>query len=985
MPKEVNIALRIVTYVCCILFFLPATAHAYGDEIYSVAWVAIGACQILLMLKMLSFKELEGRRAIACALYLLGVGLLWLLVLYGFQAEPKFHPELESQFRQEGFGKGEPLSNQYRFFEQLVGSQYAGYILIMFVIGLPLLSPLLIAWVIYRFVPLFRPPVRQSADSPDKTSGGGRGQLRCAAWWLLPLLLLLSAWPATARADLGPARSDPFDGRRDRMPCMVGSESHTAMFLHLEIRWQLIVWTTNAGVPLDQTDALGHRTTVVRDGTTNQILATLDPLNHITTIAYNIVGQPLSAQGPISSEPPTTFTYHTNGNLITTTDPLGNSTQRVYDAVSRLLSLTDPRGLVTQFRYDGLNRVTEIADARQGLTRFTYDPNGNLLTVTDAKNQTTAYTYDTMDRLKTRTDALNRQERYQYDAVGNLIQFTDRKNQPATFIYDALNRRTTATYQGDTPPTTTSFVYDAVGRLIHAADTAPGAGALDFRYDSLDRLIQEITGQGAVAYQYDGLGRRTSLVANGLVPVTYGYDAASRLTQVAQGVLAVGLGYDNANRRTSLTYPNGTSTSYAYDVVSRLANMTHNGPSGLIEGLAYTYDSAGNRTSLARANATASLLPNAVASATYDAANEQIAFAGATLTYDQNGNLTNDGVNMYIWDMRNRLIGLSGGAMASFQYDPIGRRTNKIINSVATQFLYDGVDIIAEIGGGAVGANYLRSLIIDEPLIRQTSEGNEQYHMDALGSSLALSSSQGNSVTAYAYEAFGKTTVIGSSSNSFQFTGRENDFPGLSFYRSRYYSENRGRFLSSDRVGLAGGLNVYAYAANNPVRFSDPWGLWSAEGHNKFLTDRFGGGMDPELLAQVLAGSASVDAPAMQTPRFAPMHAMTSDVFPTEKVARKAMCDFVNNNMNAFRNYLNNNEPAIAYHHLGQALHPVMDTTSPAHRGFQYWRLPHSKAELDEHIAQETLDTITPDLERQTLSLMNATLSGDYSVLGCGK
>ena len=826
MPKEVNIALRIVTYVCCILFFLPATAHAYGDEIYSVAWVAIGACQILLMLKMLSFKELEGRRAIACALYLLGVGLLWLLVLYGFQAEPKFHPELESQFRQEGFGKGEPLSNQYRFFEQLVGSQYAGYILIMFVIGLPLLSPLLIAWVIYRFVPLFRPPVRQSADSPDKTSGGGRGQLRCAAWWLLPLLLLLSAWPATARADLGPARSDPFDGRRDRMPCMVGSESHTAMFLHLEIRWQLIVWTTNAGVPLDQTDALGHRTTVVRDGTTNQILATLDPLNHITTIAYNIVGQPLSAQGPISSEPPTTFTYHTNGNLITTTDPLGNSTQRVYDAVSRLLSLTDPRGLVTQFRYDGLNRVTEIADARQGLTRFTYDPNGNLLTVTDAKNQTTAYTYDTMDRLKTRTDALNRQERYQYDAVGNLIQFTDRKNQPATFIYDALNRRTTATYQGDTPPTTTSFVYDAVGRLIHAADTAPGAGAIDFRYDSLDRLIQEITGQGAVAYQYDALGRRTSMSANGLAPVGYQYDAVSRLTQVTQGPLAVGLGYDQANRRTSLTYPNGTSTSYAYDIASRLIDITHNGPSGLIEALTYTYDAAGNRISLTRANGTASLVPQAVASASYDPANEQIAFAGAALTYDQNGNLTNDGTSTYTWDARNRLATITGSVNAIFIYDPLERRVSKTIGGVTPQFLYDRNDVVAEIQSRSMVATYLRSLNIDElfGILRQDGVYFSIY--DGLGSTFALTNHVGTSAVQYSYEPFGKTQSSNPVFiNPFQFTGQENEAGVLYFYRQRHYSPNLHRFISEDPLGLLAGATVYSYVVNNPISFTDPLGL----------------------------------------------------------------------------------------------------------------------------------------------------------------
>ena len=71
-------------------------------------------------------------------------------------------------------------------------------------------------------------------------------------------------------------------------------------------------------------------------------------------------------QGPITSEPPTTFTYDSNGTLSTTTDPLNHQTRRLYDAVSRLTRLTAPHGFATQFRYDALNRVTDIADARQG-------------------------------------------------------------------------------------------------------------------------------------------------------------------------------------------------------------------------------------------------------------------------------------------------------------------------------------------------------------------------------------------------------------------------------------------------------------------------------------------------------------------------------------------------------------------------------------------------------------------------------------------
>jgi RHS repeat-associated protein len=465
-----------------------------------------------------------------------------------------------------------------------------------------------------------------------------------------------------------------------------------------------------------------------------------------------------------------------------------------------------------------------------GVTAFAYDPNGNLLTVTDAKNQTTTYTYDNMDRLATRKDALNRTETYAYDLAGNLTTFTDRKGQVTTFQYDALNRRTQATYVD----ATTTFTYDAVGRLVKASDTAPGAGTIDFAYDILDRLIQETTPQGTVAYQYDVLGRRTQMVANGLQPTTYQYDSASRLTRVSQGSLFAALGYDNANRRTRLSYPNGTMTSYAYDLASRLTGITQSGPSGIIEALTYQYDAAGNRTSLLRANGTASLVPNAVASASYDAANEQISFAGANLTYDANGNLTSDGLNSYHWDARNRLIGISGGSSAAFAYDPLGRRSSKTINGVSMQFLYDAHDIAAEIGGGGLGAIYLRNLKMDEMFAFLRWDGSYFSVYDGLSSTLVLTDQLGSPVVQYAYEPFGKTQNSDPAfTNAIQFAGRENDNTGLYYYRARYYSPVRQRFISQDPVGIAGGGNFYRYARNNPMRYTDPRGLFTGRNHRK--------------------------------------------------------------------------------------------------------------------------------------------------------
>ena len=58
-------------------------------------------------------------------------------------------------------------------------------------------------------------------------------------------------------------------------------------------------------------------------------------------------------------------------------------------------------------------------------------------------------------------------------------------------------------------------------------------------------------------------------------------------------------------------------------------------------------------------------LPQAVASAKYNAANQQLTFSALALAYDLSGHLTGDGVNTFTWDARNRLTEITGGTSAS--------------------------------------------------------------------------------------------------------------------------------------------------------------------------------------------------------------------------------------------------------------------------------------------------------------------------------
>ncbi|MBX9809530.1 RHS repeat-associated core domain-containing protein, partial [Candidatus Gracilibacteria bacterium] len=114
------------------------------------------------------------------------------------------------------------------------------------------------------------------------------------------------------------------------------------------------------------------------------------------------------------------------------------------------------------------------------------------------------------------------------------------------------------------------------------------------------------------------------------------------------------------------------------------------------------------------------------------------------------------------------------------------------------------------------------------------------YHLNQLGSVVAISTQAGNMPRTFGYDAFGKAYILGEKTiteatykdissytgtlygNTRLYTGREYDQEtGLYYNRARYYNSDTGRFISRDPIGQNDQVNLYTYVANSPLKYVD--------------------------------------------------------------------------------------------------------------------------------------------------------------------
>ena len=177
----------------------------------------------------------------------------------------------------------------------------------------------------------------------------------------------------------------------------------------------------------------------------------------------------------------------------------------------------------------------------------------------------------------------------------------------------------------------------------------------------------------------------------------------------------------------------------------------------------------------------------------------------------------------------------NGTVVATYRYNQAGLRTHKTVGSVTTLYHYDlaGRLISETEPDGTVIREYIYALGVPVAQIDGgTPERIRYVHTDHLGTPWLATDDQAGIIWRWQGRAFGDHVPDVYPDGDGSLTEINLRFPGqyadaeTGFYYNwnRYYDPATGRYLSSDPIGLAGGLNTYGYAAQNPTTLTDPTG-----------------------------------------------------------------------------------------------------------------------------------------------------------------
>ena len=582
-----------------------------------------------------------------------------------------------------------------------------------------------------------------------------------------------------------------------------------------------------------------------------------DPAGRTTTLDYDAFGRTLRHTDALGSI--TAYRYTNLGQIASITDAMGSETRYQYDGEGNLLSETLPMGQQHQYRYDGNGNLTRHINAKGEVIRYDYDGDNRLIRERWYKNETAADNSNTQKHLTDSSpESHQRQIDYHYDALGQLIRYQIHGNsgiKEQAFQYNARGElvQELSTFPGFAK--TTDYAYYRNGLLKQVS--APDGNQARYLYDKANRLVVATMNRyGSVTVsQFQGQIPLNMTYPGGLKR-THQLDNFGRLSHIHirtrdnKELETLGYSYDPAGNIVQKTTKSGTF-SYRYDVLNRLTHATQPAP---LKPLQYTYDAVGNRLSSAEEihwqhNANHQLMRQGELHYQYD--------ANGQLTSQHNQSLSNPPTRSLSYNTAGRLTEVTEGTqiLASYDYDPLGRRVTRTVGNETNYYLYNHQGLLGEYDSkGQLISGYQyppNTTWGTAPWYQKTEQGSGGgfYQHDHLGAPVMLNRKNGQVLWQGSYDAFGKVTESSSKTpNLMRFPGQRLDSAtGYHYNYHRDYAPELGRYIQRDPIGLAGGVNVYGYGHQNPIMNIDPTGLWvpqligtvinmGYEGYNQYQT-----------------------------------------------------------------------------------------------------------------------------------------------------
>lgn len=544
------------------------------------------------------------------------------------------------------------------------------------------------------------------------------------------------------------------------------------------------------------------------------------------------------------------YTYNDLGFIESHSDGGGDPTINHFNSLGQLERVVSPNGSSTTYKRNGFGEIVEIDSPDSGLTKYVYTASGAVAAITKNGNIVN-YEYDSMGRVILIYGDNFTQIEFEYDSCGSY------GNGKLCKITDGSGH--------------TEFTYTSTGKIASKKMVINGvSNYIYYYYDQYDRLKEYYvsSGMALVKYGYNSRDEQVSLEISVSVP-GFGTkpvaeyrtvpgidqwtfagsfqhevykDSGGRIKQISNRFYNKKYEYDKEGRVSKIDGGYEGLFLYRYDGAGRLNTVLEDKYYPNTYSKLFYFDESGNRTRKKSGSS-----GNETLYSYYPGSNMLAKVGDTSFERDANGNLvsqvTSFGWNIYNYeyDGLNRMIAYDGypNGRSTYQYNYLNQRVYKNArqrdpngNLVTNTFYYiygqNGELLLEKKGTSGFWKNYF---YLDGKLVGYLTPDLKIHYVtvDNLGRpDLVFQNENGVSSTEIeiANYDFGRSTNLRSSDFNIGFPGQYYDNESRLWYNwNRYYDEGLGRYIQSDPVGLAAGINPFTYVDGDPINKVDPTGL----------------------------------------------------------------------------------------------------------------------------------------------------------------